>query len=184
MADDESIPPEEQHPAAPTRPAWQSPKVMVLLAVVGTIVCVYLLFSWLSDRMPELTFQRYEAAREQWREVGPPSYDMDIRIGGLRPGVVKIEVRDGEVTAFERDGFTPEQKRLWKYWSVEGQFETIDRELEGAEDPEREMDFAAGTQIILRAAFDAKYGFPRGFQRVVLGGGTEVYWRVTRFEPR
>ena len=37
---------------------------------------------------------------------------------------------------------------------------------------------------LLRAEFDPEFGFPRGFQRVVLGGGPEVSWRVTRFEAK
>ncbi len=138
----------------------------------------------LGDRMPPLTEAAFSAALDRWEQHGPASYDLDLTLGGARPGTVHVEVRDQVVTAFERDGYTPEQRRLWATWSVPGQFETIELELEGALDPQQEMGFEAGTEFLLRAEFDPALGYPRGFQRVVLGGGPEVYWRVTRFAAK
>jgi hypothetical protein len=67
---------------------------------------------------------------------------------------------------------------------VPGLFETLERELEMAEDPVHEVGAAAGTRWQLRCDFDPAYGLPRRFHRYVSGGGPEVYWRVTSFVPK
>jgi hypothetical protein len=108
---------------------------------------------------------------------------MDLEIRGAQPGIVHIEVRNGIATAMTRDGRVPPQ-RTWDVWSVAGQFDMLERELELAEDPEHEMQAARGTQLTLRCEFDAKLGYPRRYHRYVSGGGPEVYWRVTRFVAR
>jgi hypothetical protein len=107
--------------------------------------------------------------------------DLDIR--GVQPGVVTVEVRDSRVAAMQRDGRTPSQRRTWDYWSVPGRFDELERELEMAADPEHEMQATAGTRITVRCEFDDEYGFPRRFHRITYGGGTEVYWSVTSFQP-
>jgi hypothetical protein len=149
--------------------------------IVGLIVVLQL---FAVQRIPELTEPLLEAAQQRWKENGPASYDLDLEISGAQPGDVHVEVRDGEVTAMTRDGRAPEQRRTWYVWSVPGQFETIERELEMAADPEHEMQAAEGTRLRLRAEFDPQYGYPRQFHRMVFGGGPEVYWRVTNFKPQ
>jgi hypothetical protein len=39
------------------------------------------------------------------------------------------------------------------------------------------------SEMIIRAEFDPKYGYPRQYDRVVLGTDFEIHWKVTRFEP-
>jgi hypothetical protein len=46
------------------------------------------------------------------------------------------------------------------------------------------MQTTAGTRLELRCEFDAELGYPRQFHRIVYGGGPEVYWRVTNFQPK
>lgn len=162
------------------------PKAVVVgLILVGILFgLIVFLQVFVARRIPELTESRLEAAEQRWEADGPDSYDMDLELRGARPGDVHVEVRGGQTVAMTRDGQTPSQRRTWSVWSVPGQFETIERELELAADPEHEMQAAAGTRLRLHAEFDPQYGFPRQFHRIVYGGGPEVYWRVTRFEPR
>ena len=152
---------------------------------IAFVVLSTLAFVVATDRLPPLTEWTFDAARGQWAELGRSDYDMEIEISGPTPGVVVIEVRGGKVVAMQRDGQTPKEQRTWNVWSVAGQFEMIDRELDMADDPIREMGASAGTKIELRAEFDQKFGNPVGFQRLVTRGDVpEVEWRVVRFEPK
>jgi len=131
---------------------------------------------------PAITREDLAAAEQRWQEHGPASYNMDLTIGGRQPGPVHIEVRDGKVTRMTRDGVVPSQRRTWEYWTVPEQFETIRQDFDSAETP---GGFGAtpGTQTILRADFEPQYGYPRRYQRFVLGTDLNVDWQVTRFEP-
>jgi Family of unknown function (DUF6174) len=155
---------------------------LILAVVIAGVVVALQLFA--VRRIPELTEPLLEAAEERWQANGPASYNLDLEITGAQPGIVHVEVRDGEVTAMTRDGRAPDQRRTWAVWSVPGQFDTIERELELAEDPVHEMQASADTRLKLRAEFDPHYGYPRQYQRMVFGGGPEVYWQVTKFEPQ
>lgn len=156
----------------------------LLLGLIGIVLMLMLAYFVFAQRIPELTPKALEVAQAKWAEMGPASYVMDIEIGGERPGPVHVEVVENEVIAMTRDGKTPDQERVWAVWSVPGMFETIERELELAEDPAREMNAKEGTKLWLRCEFDSKYGFPAVFHRAVRGGGPEVYWKVTRFEEK
>ena len=160
------------------------PLLIGVLAVIFTLIAAAVLLQvFVAERIPKLTEARLEAAQDLWDRQGPPSYDMDLEIRGAQPGSVHIEIRDGEVTAMTRDGRSPPQ-RTWGVWSVPGLFETLERELVLAEDPQHEMDVAAGTELQLRCEFDPAYGFPRRYHRYATGGAPEVFWRVTQFEPQ
>ena len=160
------------------------PLLLGLLAIVPAIVTVALLLQvFVAQRIPDLTEPRLYAAQVLWEQLGPRSYDMDLEIRGAQPGSVHIEVRDDTVTAMTRDGRSPPQ-RTWDVWSVPGQFDTLERELVLAEDPQHEMDVAAGTRLQLRCEFDPQFGFPRRYHRYATGGAPEVFWRITRFDPR
>lgn len=135
-----------------------------------------------SGRIPVLTEAAFEAAADSWDANGPQNYDMDILIEGNRAGFVHVEVRNGETVLMRRDGKVPDQKRTWHIWSVEGQFDTVERELEMVtSEAERNSQ---DSRRWLRCEFDPKFGFVRRFHRAVSGGGTEIYWEVTNFEPR
>ena len=154
--------------------------LLFAILVVGGLIAIQAVFG---NRIPELTAAKLEEAEQLWDQAGPASYDMDLEIRGAQPGRVRIEVRHGEVTKTSRDGRVPRQ-HTWDVWTVPGQFETLERELELAEDPEHEMQATMGTQLFLRCEFDPKFGFPRQYHRHVSGGGPEVYWRVTNFTPK
>jgi hypothetical protein len=165
-------------------PSWARAAIIaaVLLGLVLGAALALQLF--VAERLPALTTQRLDAAEKLWEESGPGGYNLDLEIRGAQPGVVHVEVRGGVVTAMQRDGLAPSQRRTWEVWAVPGMFETIERELELAADPQHEMDVGAGTRVNLRCEFDAQYGYPSRFHRTVYGGGPEVYWRVTNFQPQ
>jgi hypothetical protein len=176
---------DDVHSVAPrdNRLATKAVLFAVAALILALVSLAVLLQVFVAERRPELTEARLEAAQMLWEQNGPRSYDMDLEIRGAQPGSVHLEVRDGSVTAMTRDGRSPQQ-RTWDVWSVPGQFETLERELVLAEDPQHEMDVAAGTRLQLRCEFDPEYGFPRRYHRYATGGAPEVFWQVTRFEPR
>jgi hypothetical protein len=155
----------------------------MLVAVLGIVGVLVVLRVFFAQRHAELTESRLSAAEALWERAGPASYDMDIEIRGAQPGRVHVEVRNNEVATMTRDGRTPPE-RTWHVWSVPGLFETLERELELAEDPVHEMNAAAGTQLRLGCEFDSQFGYPRQYQRFASGGGPQVFWHVTRFEPK
>jgi hypothetical protein len=150
------------------------------LIVVGALV---LLRIFVGENIPDLTDETLAAARARWEQNGPASYDLDIQIEGRQPGLVHVEVRNGEVTLANRDGrATPE--RTWDEWSVPGQFDTLERELEMAADPQGEMGAPRGARLWLRCEFDPKIGYPQKYHRYATGGAIETAWETTAFEPK
>jgi hypothetical protein len=157
--------------------------VLLLAAVCFVATAALLLELFVARRIPPLTADRLDAARELWNQNGPASYDLDLEMGGERPGPVHVEVRNGEVVAMTRDDRTPEQ-RLWMYWAVPGQFDLLERELALAEDPMHEAGAQSGTVWEVRCEFDPQSGLPRRYQRNVFGGGPNFSWQVTHFVVR
>lgn len=151
-----------------------------LAAGLVAIVALVLIFR---DPIPQLTRAEFDAAEQRWEKNGPASYNLDLAITGKRPGKVHIEVRNGEITHMLRDGVKPRQQRTWYYWSVPGQLETIDLELEKAADPAAGFHAPAGSHVIQRAAFDPHYGYPLRYSRDVMGTDMEVSWETTKFQP-
>jgi hypothetical protein len=165
-------------------PSYLRPLLLGAAGLFLLIVAVALLLQlFVARRLPELSEQRLDTAQKLWQRRGPRGYDMDIEIRGAQPGSVHVEVRDGRATALTRDGRSP-PPRTWDVWTVAGQFETLERELVLAEDPEHEMGAAAGAQLQLRCEFDSQYGFPSRYHRFATGGAPEVFWEVIRFVPR
>ncbi len=173
------------------RAAQRRRRRLALLGVLGGLVlgslAVLLVFAalWIrrQDALPTLTQADFDAALKRWESAGPKSYQLDLTLNGRQPGRIHVEVRRGETTAMTRDGHTPSQKRTWEYWTVPGQFDTIERELEMAADPAVGIPSAPGATIVQQAEFDAKLGYPRRYRRMVLGSNLEIDWEITRFEP-
>jgi hypothetical protein len=132
---------------------------------------------------PLLTRADYEAAAARWNARGPANYNLDVLLTGNRPGKIHVEVRDGQATTMQRDGVVPRQERTWYYWTVPGMMDTIAEELEMAEDPAGSFGVSGASEVIQRAQFDPEFGYPRKYDRVVLGADFEIHWEVTKFEP-
>jgi hypothetical protein len=144
------------------------------LAVIGVLL--------FRQTVPPLTRAKLDAAMQQWETKGPRNYNAEIEIFGNRPGKVTIEVRSGVVTKMLRDGVAPSQRRTWDYWSINGQFETIERELELAEAPQRSFGSDAAVPRVY-ALFHPELGYPQVYRRSVPGVDQEMAWKITRFEP-
>jgi hypothetical protein len=152
--------------------------VALIILAVAVVLQVFV-----ADKTPVLTAQELDAARAAWDKTKPASYDMDVEIRGGQPGSAAVEVRDGNVTSAKVNGEVPD-RRVWNVWTVPGMFDTLERELVLAEDPQHEMDAPPGTRLQLRAEFDPEFGFPRRYHRFAIGGAPEVDWRVTKFQPQ
>jgi hypothetical protein len=150
----------------------------VALALIGVMIALKF---FLADDTPEMTEEAFQAALQQWESRGPANYDLDVEIGGARPGVAHVEVRNGVVTVATRDGL-PLKEWNKDEWSIPGQFEALEREFEFQENPQSEMQAPPGAKVWLRCEFDPQYGFPRRFHRYATGGAPEVYWRNS-FRP-
>jgi len=167
------------------RGARRGKLVLLALASIALLACAAVGVWLVRGTLPAVTEAQLTAAEEKWEQNKPDNYDLEVELGGSSPGVFLLEVRQGRVqTAPTRDGVPVRSRPAWETWTVPGQFETIRRELELAADPEGEMNATAGERLVLRGEFDAKYGYPRHYHRIALGGGPEVEWRVKRFEAK
>jgi hypothetical protein len=130
--------------------------------------------------VPPLTADDLEAAERLWDEFGPADYDLDVELGGRQSGRFHVEVRSGRTTKVTRNGVPP-QRRTWDTWTVPGMFDTLYQELELAAQPDGAFG-QPGARAVQRANFDDQLGFPRRYERFVLGTVYEIRWEVTRFE--
>jgi hypothetical protein len=142
------------------------------LLVVGVLV--------FRQTVPRLSQSEFDAAVKRGRQNGPANYNCDIVIFGNRPGMVQVEVRGGQVQKMMRDGMVPKARRTWDAWTVEGMFDTIERELEIVRHPEQTV--GGSSPPVLYAKFDDQSGYPEIFRRSVPGAQQDMAWEVTRFD--
>jgi hypothetical protein len=170
--------------ATPRRTKRMRLRPLILGLVVGMlaagILALIVLFFLVRGTTPLVTEAALAAASERWQQRGPKSYRLELMVSGARGGPVEIEVRDGEPVSLLRDGRTP-ARHTWYFWTVPGQLEAIELELTG--DPRAMFGVPDRSHVILRAEFDAELGYPRKYQRQVLGKSLETGWEVHRFQP-
>lgn len=151
--------------------------VFVALAAVAVVVVV-------SRRQaaPTLTGEALAAARQRWEARGPGDYRLDLVVTGRRASGYHVEVRDGKpskVLCNQR----PTTPRTWYYWTVPGLFEVVEHDIECADDPTEGFGASPGSRVVLRAVFDAELGYPRRYERLILGEPhLDMTWQITRFE--
>ncbi len=162
---------------------------MLLGAVAGVVLTLVALLTWLwlhRDPTPPLSAEALENAQRLWQQNHVADYDLDVEVTGQREESIQVKVRGGEVVAYTNNGRTP-KTHTWAWWSVDGMFEQLEKELEASV-----ADVAASqrgaSQMVLRAEFDPRYGYPRIFRHLALGAGQgpanrDIRWEVTRFEP-
>lgn len=168
------------------KPRRFRPAALIVGTLLGAMAVAAGLFTYAllnRNTTPLLTRADYEAAADRWNASGPTDYNLDLVLSGNRPGKIHVEVRNGHATKMERDGVVPSQERTWYYWTVPGMMDTIAEELEMAESPAKSFNASGASEVIQRAEFDPEYGYPRKYDRVVLGADFEIHWEVTRFEP-
>jgi hypothetical protein len=139
-----------------------------------------LVLSSLPGAAPTVTAADLRAALARWRQQGPRDYDLVVVVSGAQTGRYEIQVRDGQPIAANREG-RPLNRRTASYWTVPGLFDVIQHDLKYVDDPVRGFNAPAGSAVVLRAEFDAELGFPRRYQRSILGQSSDIDWRVTEF---
>jgi hypothetical protein len=143
------------------------------------IVALALVIFLARGTTPLVTDDVLAAAARRWDERGPRSYRLKLQVSGTRGGPVELEVRDGEPVSLLRDGRQP-ARHTWDFWTVPGQLEAIRDELTG--DTQIMFGTLDRSQVILRAEFDAELGYPRLYQRQVLGKALDIGWQTVEFE--
>jgi hypothetical protein len=149
---------------------------VVGLLAVATVPVVYVVTRGSAGE--PLTPERLAAAEALWKERGPRDYALDVEVPGARH---HVEVRDGNVVGMTTDG-NEVRDSAWARWNVEGMFGFLSAELSNRARA-KELHGAAPDDVILRAAFDGRYGYPRRFLRHVQGSTRSVEWDV-RLSPR
>ncbi len=148
-------------------------------AVMGLLVFAVLLFS-ARGALPLVTEESLAAAMQRWEDRGPKSYRLSLLVTGTRPGPVELEVRRGEPVRLTRDGREP-ARHTWDFWTIDGQLEAIEGELTG--DVQTMFGVPDRSAVLIRGEFDPDLGYPRKYQRQVLGRDLEVGWEVQSFVP-
>ncbi|HVW36729.1 MAG TPA: DUF6174 domain-containing protein, partial [Pirellulales bacterium] len=153
----------------------------VILGVgAGALVALIATLAWLRPGAAELNEDELARAEKLWRETAPADYDVDVRVTGRQPGEYHVEVRRGRPVLAARNGIATPQ-RVWDVWTVDGMFDTIHQEIENAQDPAGPFGSPPGSQVVERAAFDDRFGYPRRYQRIVMGTELEIAWEVVEF---
>jgi len=148
------------------------------LLAVATVPLVYVLTR--PSTGEPLTEERLAEARARWAERGPRSYALDVDVRGASH---HIEVRDRVVVTMTTDG-SPVRADAREYWSIDGMFRFLSEELSNLQRVEAAYGVSDPGDVVLRAAFDARYGYPARFLRHVLGQDRSVEWQVGSFEAR
>jgi hypothetical protein len=149
---------------------------LIGVLAVATVPVVYVL-TRPSGRT--LTRERLDEARARWKANGPRNYVLEVEARGARH---KIEVKDAEVVAMTTGG-NPVVSGA-HLWSVEGLFGFLSQELSNLQRPESAYGVSDPLEVVLRAEFDARYGYPSLFLRHVSGRTRSDGFRVLSFEPR
>lgn len=150
---------------------------IAVLAGIAISIALY------RDPLPYLTAETLDAAEKRWQEHGPANYQLSVEILGRQPGQVELTVRNGEPVAMTRDGRAPKQQRTWAVWTIPGQFDMLQLELEHAAHAEQIYGASTGSQAVVKAEFDPQFGYPIRFRRQVMGGSSlDLEWHVTGFK--
>jgi hypothetical protein len=146
----------------------------IVLGAVGTSLVLRR-----REALPPLTADVLAVAEQRWNEREPGNYNLDVEIAGRQTGHFHVEVRSGRVNCVTRNGVAP-QRRVWDTWTVPGMFDTLQQELDLAA-PDGAFG-QPGARAVMRAIFDPELGFPRRYERMVMGTPYEVRWDVSHFE--
>ena len=126
------------------------------------------------QRLPPLDRERFDAAKALWIDNRKSDYEISIKVDGPQPGVYAVEVQQGIATTATLDGRNLTRPRTFGTWSVDGMFETLEREIANQEE---------NGNLILGAEFHEKLGLPLKYERIVMQTGIydSIHWEVTRF---
>ena len=177
--------------ASPRRRRRMSIRTVMIGVVLGaalSLVVVFAVLMWLfRDAAPGLTQETLDEAVQRWESHGPANYNFQVKLTGRQEADIHVEVRDGKATAVTYNGRSP-RPTTWEAWTVKGQVETIQRELNNRnERTQKTFGVNNPLRVVLRAEFDLQLGYPRKYYRVVLnpdqgGSDREISWQIVKFE--
>lgn len=168
-------------PGAP--PAGRRLGRPLLLGLLLGFLAVAAVLAVRGRSLTTLTRQRFDAARELWRDAGPASYRIEVQTVGRQAATYRVEVREGRVVTAERNGVAVSQPRVRGTWSVPGMFDTIASDVATLDAP---RESRAGPPLSLHWEIDPRLGVPRQYVRVErtpVGANPDSGWRVILFEP-
>lgn len=142
------------------------------------VVGLALAFLWLRQPTQPFTRERFETARERWREAGIDSYHLRYR---MNASIYGVTVRDRIVTEVTVDGRAPHggNRRLY---SMDGLFETLQLELDNLTDPGGPFG-AQADSVIARVHFHPTLGYIERYLRTSGGAGSGAAIELLEFTP-
>ncbi len=166
------------------RSARGLPWLPLILGAVAAIVLlgVSLIFWVASHRVPYLTDEALAAAEQQWQVRKPDNYRIQTLVTGRQGATYAVEVAEGQPVSATRNGNPLPQPRIWGTWSVDGMFRTIRSDIRARQRQQQSPKDPNQLRLLLRAAFDPQYGFPRRYVRVEWGQSSDVSWQVQQFQ--
>ncbi|HET6884136.1 MAG TPA: DUF6174 domain-containing protein [Pirellulales bacterium] len=173
-----------EHSAPARRPLRASDVALGAAAGALLAIAVMVVLAVVSRRQsaPELTEQALRAAQQRWEKRGPNNYRMDLVVTGRQASRYHVEVQGGKPTQVLRDDH-PIPPRTWYYSTVPGLFEVLEHDMECSDDPTHGFGARPGSRAVLRAVFDERLGYPRKFERLILGEPhLDMTWEIIRFE--
>jgi hypothetical protein len=140
--------------------ARHSRRWMLFFAVLGLLALTALLLENWYNLAQQLTSARLEAARVQWRQQSPASYDVRYTIKRQARGGERLlaRVRDGEVTVIEAAGEALDPA-LYPYYDVPGLLGEVERvRTENPALRDGEVDWTSKTNVSLPYAVAVRGG--------------------------
>lgn len=131
---------------------------------------------------PAVTPSALSAASRLWDATGPDNYDLEVKLTTRQTELHRVEVRDGVVRAYSRNGRPMTRYRTFGTWSVPGMFATIERDVANVKRFEEGTAEPNCPKLTLWGTFDADYGYPKKYHRIEWGSDVEVSWEVTQFK--
>lgn len=141
---------------------------MIMVVLIGGVFLIR------GQRLPSLDRSRFELAKSQWLDTRLNDYEVEVTVTGRQPGLYTVKVENGIATESTMDGRALTRPRTFGTWSVDGMFETLQRDLDTNEED---------NNLMLGAVFDDTFGYPLRYERVELRTGVHdsLQWEVTRF---
>jgi hypothetical protein len=180
--DDPTVTNSEQNRPAAARRSLRASNVVLGMAVGGLVATIAIVIVSRRQALPALTSEALAAAQSRWQEHAPTDFRIDLTVTGRQASRYHVEVRAGKPTQVLRND-RPIPSRSWYYWTVPGLFEVLEHDMDCSEDPTRGFGARPGSRAVLRAEFDPELGYPRNFQRLILGEPhLDMTWEVTAFD--
>ena len=141
---------------------------LILVVLVGGVFLIR------GQRLSSLDRDIFELAKSHWNDNRLTDYEVEVTVTGRQPGIYVVKVQNGIAVESSMDGRALTRPRTFGTWSVDGMFETLQRDLDT-----NEID----NNLMLGAVFDETFGYPLRYERLEMKTGVHdsLQWEVTRF---